>query len=110
MLKNLKPDIVAAIELLEAAGFEAFTAAYLGDVVELRTGARRRTFRNQGRYELVLALRSLPDEKMAAPKKAAPEKKEPVKAPVVKPDLSDAVVPNNHVKPKPKTKPAPKGK
>ncbi|GEM_PF-6495485 len=47
----------AALALLVRRGFEAFTAARLDDVRELATGKRRRTFRNRGRYDLVLALR-----------------------------------------------------
>jgi len=48
-----------ALAVLQARGFKAFTEAKLEDVRELETGRRRRTFRNQGRYDLVLALRSI---------------------------------------------------
>ena len=53
--------IKAAIDVLLAAGFRAFTEAKLEDVRELDTGRRVRTFRNQGRYELLLAVRRVED-------------------------------------------------
>ena len=57
---NTLPETVkAAIDVLVAAGFRAFTEAKLEDVRELDTGRRMRTFRNQGRYDLVLAARRI---------------------------------------------------
>ena len=56
----------AAISVLEAGGFQAFTEAKLEDVRELATGKRRRTFRNQGRYQLVLACRNLSGRQLQA--------------------------------------------
>ena len=53
--------VKAAIDVLLAAGFRAFTEAKLEDVRELDTGRRVRTFRNQGRYELVIAARRVED-------------------------------------------------
>ncbi len=55
-----------ALATLVKRGFEAFAEARLDDVRELETGRRRRTFRNSGRYDLVLALRH------AAPKAEDP--------------------------------------
>lgn len=55
----LSPEEQSAIGVLEAGGFKAFTEARLADVRELGTGLRRRTFRNRGRYQLVLACRHL---------------------------------------------------
>ncbi len=60
-------DERAALALLTRRGFRAFTRARLDDVRELDTGRRRRTFRNRGRYDLVLALRR------AEPPAEAPE-------------------------------------
>jgi hypothetical protein len=62
-----------AIAVLLAAGFAAFADARLDDVRELDTGRRRRTFRNQGRYAMVLALRKPPEAPApaAAPKSVA---------------------------------------
>jgi len=56
---TLPENVKAAIDVLVAAGFRAFTEAKLEDVRELDTGRRLRTFRNQGRYELVLAVRDI---------------------------------------------------
>lgn len=53
--------VKAAIDVLLAAGFRAFTEAKIEDVRELDTGRRVRTFRNQGRYELLLAVRRVED-------------------------------------------------
>ncbi|WP_319406176.1 hypothetical protein [uncultured Desulfosarcina sp.] len=69
----------AAISVLEAGGFKAFTEAKLEDVRELATGKRRRTFRNQGRYHLVLACRNLigrtlPDPGLQSDSESAPPK------------------------------------
>ena len=55
----LSPEEQAAIAVLAAGGFKAFTEAKMADVRELGTGLRRRTFRNRGRYQLVLACRNL---------------------------------------------------
>jgi hypothetical protein len=63
----LNPEEQAAISVLEGGGFLAFTDARLNDVRELGTGLRRRTFRNRGRYDLVLACRKLADRKPPGP-------------------------------------------
>lgn len=66
----------AALALLVRRGFMAFTAARLDDVRELSTGKRWRTFRNRGRYDLVLALRSaaaLPEDPEPTPQTEARE-------------------------------------
>jgi len=55
----LSPEEQAAIAVLAAGGFRAFTQARIADVRELDTKLRRRTFRNRGRYQLVLACRNL---------------------------------------------------
>jgi hypothetical protein len=64
----------AAIDQLLGRGFKAFAEAKMEDVREL-DGKRRRTFRNEGRYDFVLAL------KKAAPLPASPT----IEAPVLKP-------------------------
>jgi len=55
----LSDEEKSAIEVLIAGGFVAFTEAKIDNVRELGTGMRRRTFRNRGRYQLVLACRDL---------------------------------------------------
>ena len=55
----LKPEEIAAIGILEKGGFELFTEAKIEDVRELKTGSRRRTFRNSGRYQLIIAFKKL---------------------------------------------------
>lgn len=55
----LSDEEKSAIEVLIAGGFLAFTEAKIDNVRELGTGLRRRTFRNRGRYQLVLACRNL---------------------------------------------------
>ena len=67
----LSEEEKAAIATLVAGGFKAFTEAKLEDVRELATGKRRRTFRNQGRYQLVLACRSLDGRQLPEPAPAA---------------------------------------
>ena len=78
--EKLRPAQKDAVGLLEEAGFMAFTDARLEDVRELSTGKRRRTYRNQGRYGLVLALKSAADldkaEEQPAPE--APVQEKPV--------------------------------
>jgi hypothetical protein len=66
----IDPDLLteeekAAIAVLQVGGFLAFTEAKLDDVRELETGRRWRTFRNQGRYDLVLACRKLAGREIA---------------------------------------------
>lgn len=48
-----------AIAVLTGKGFTAFTQVKVRDVRELETGLRQRTFRNRGRYDLVIAIRDL---------------------------------------------------
>lgn len=67
----LSEEEKSAIATLVACGFKAFTEAKLEDVRELDTGKRRRTFRNQGRYQLVLACRNLADRQLPEPEPAA---------------------------------------
>jgi len=55
----LSDEEKSAIEVLIAGGFVAFTEAKIDNVRELGTGMRRRTFRNRGRYQLILACRDL---------------------------------------------------
>jgi len=55
----LSDEEKSAIEVLISGGFVAFTEAKIDNVRELGTGMRRRTFRNRGRYQLVLACRGL---------------------------------------------------
>jgi hypothetical protein len=55
----LSDEEKTAIEVLIAGGFMAFTEAKIDNVRELGTGLRRRTFRNRGKYQLVLACRDL---------------------------------------------------
>ncbi|WP_319525678.1 hypothetical protein [uncultured Desulfosarcina sp.] len=57
--KLLSSDEQAAIAVLQAGGFKAFTDAKMADVRELDTSLRLRTFRNRGRYQLVLACKDL---------------------------------------------------
>jgi hypothetical protein len=57
--KLLSSDEQTAISVLQAGGFKAFTDAKMADVRELGTGLRWRTFRNRGRYQLVLACKDL---------------------------------------------------
>ena len=57
--KLLSSDEQDAIAVLQAGGFKAFTDAKMADVRELGTGMRWRTFRNRGRYQLVLACKDL---------------------------------------------------
>jgi len=65
-----------AMSVLTARGFKPFIEAKLEDVKEL-DGRRHRTFRNQGRYDLILALK-----KAEMPADMNPEQEpEPVKAP-----------------------------
>jgi len=45
-----------ALAVLSKRGFRPYTEAKLEDVKEL-SGRRHRTFRNQGRYDLILALK-----------------------------------------------------
>lgn len=74
---TLPEPVKAAIDTLMAAGFRAFTEAKMEDVRELDTGRRVRTFRNQGRYELVLAARRIEDLACAvvSAEAAVPEEK-----------------------------------
>ena len=67
-------------------GFSAFTEAKLEDVRELDTGRRRRTFRNQGRYDLVLAAKRIDERKPAQPedKPKEPQVLKPVEEMTVK--------------------------
>lgn len=99
MIDKLTKKQREAVEFLEAEGFKVFTSAHLEDVIELRSGIRhRRTWRRSGTYDLVLALRSVGGPQVA--EKPAPqvaEKPAPVKKPVVNRDMTDAVIPNNHL-------------
>lgn len=51
------PDEKAALNLLCKRGFKVYTEVKVEDVKEL-DGVRHRTFRNQGRYDLALMLKS----------------------------------------------------
>ncbi len=75
-----------AIAVLVRNGFSAFTEAKLDDVRELDTGRRRRTFRNQGRYDLVLAVKRIDDRKPPPPedKQDEPQVLKPVEEMTVK--------------------------
>lgn len=53
---RLSDEVIEALELLDASGFKIFMEAKLEDVREI-TGRRHRTFRNEGRYDLVAALK-----------------------------------------------------
>lgn len=57
--KLLTPAEKDALAVLTAGGFSAFTEAKLEDVRELGTGRRRPTWRNSGRYDLVVAFKKL---------------------------------------------------
>lgn len=95
MLDKLTKKQRDAVEFLESEGFKLFTSAHLEDVVEIRSGIRRRrTWRRAGTYELVLAIRSVEAVE------AAEEKPAPIKKPVVNADMTDAIIPNNHVRKK----------
>ena len=59
----------AALSLLTKAGFQVFSEAQVEETRELE-GKRLWTFKNEGRYDLVLALKSATDIKRAAPLKA----------------------------------------
>lgn len=59
--KVFPAKVESAIATLANAGFAAFTEAKIGDVRELDSGSSRRTFRHEGRYRLVLALRDMPE-------------------------------------------------
>jgi hypothetical protein len=48
-----------AVAVLLAGGFMAMTECRISDVRELDTGRRRPTFRNQGRYDLVIGIKSM---------------------------------------------------
>lgn len=50
-----------AIAVLLRGGFAAFTECRIEDVRELDTGRRRPTWRNQGRYDLVIGINNLKD-------------------------------------------------
>ena len=67
-----------ALSILIARGFKAFTEAKLEDVRDL-AGKRHRTFSNQGRYDLILALKKA---EMPAQEPAKVPVKAPTKAPV----------------------------
>jgi len=64
-----------AMSVLTARGFKPFIEAKLEDVREL-DGRRHRTFRNQGRYDLILALK-----KAEMPDMNPEHEPEPVKTP-----------------------------
>jgi hypothetical protein len=68
----------AALSLLVSRGFKVFTEGKLGDVREL-DGSRRRTFRNEGRYDLILALKKA---EMPVQEPAEVPVKAPAKVPV----------------------------
>ena len=61
----LSDEEKSAIDVLVAGGFLAFTEARIDNVRELGTGLRRRTFRNRGRYQLVLVCQNLSDRKVS---------------------------------------------
>jgi len=58
----------AALALLTRRGFAVLTEAKIDDVKTL-DGNRHRTFKNQGRYDLILALKKAEPVKRPAPAK-----------------------------------------
>lgn len=61
MSEKLSNKVRAAIQVLDDEGFEMFTSAKLEDVIELKSGRRRRTYRNSGRYDLIIAKKKCPE-------------------------------------------------
>ena len=57
--KYLTEDEKNAISVLEAGGFISFLDVKIDDVVEVSSTLRRRTFRNSGKYKLVIACRDV---------------------------------------------------
>jgi len=58
---NLGPGIVDAIDYLEAQGFKVMLDTKIEESRNVRGNRRRRTFSNEGRYNLVLALKRTAD-------------------------------------------------
>lgn len=72
--RGLPQCVKDAIAVLVENGFTAFAQAKLEDVYELDTGKRQPTFRNAGRYDLVIAMRTV---EASDPDADSPEQKKP---------------------------------
>lgn len=79
-----------ALAVLIDGGFMALTECRLEDVRELDTGLRRPTWRNQGRYDLVVAMKNLAER--SAPRQQNPGDEETAteqESEVFLPDVAD---------------------
>lgn len=90
-IDQLSEDEKSAITTLVAGGFLSLADVKIRDCRDLASGKRYRTFRNRGKYDLVLACRNLAGRQLPEPAPAADPapNEQPATGPVLLKPVSD---------------------